>query len=136
MGIKTSKSDLLNNIHTMDDFGLPEEILRYSHYNYNLLLAYGFEFDIVRLYMSGNRKYELGERFYELNDLYSNPILKLHGSLNWVKFSNTPISVVHPNLNQDYVGKHIISEEYWNLYFASDLKGWIVSPNIITSHIV
>lgn len=68
---------------------LPDEEVAYSHLNWNLPLGYGVKFDEVQLQRSGLRIFVSGERFYShpKNKLYDNPILKLHGSINWFTYS-------------------------------------------------
>jgi hypothetical protein len=58
----------------------------YGRPSYELPLAYGFHFDGVQLQRSALSRYVTGEKFYALNGqpLYERPLLKLHGSLNWL----------------------------------------------------
>ncbi|KKN05371.1 hypothetical protein LCGC14_1088020 [marine sediment metagenome] len=132
-GLNVSIPESFSNVHNLDDFNLPDDIIRYSHYKYNIPLAYGFKFDIVRIFMAGNRKYEFGERFYDFHELYTNPIIKLHGSLNWSKIRQIPTDrITLQALNKEFIGNLIISNEYWDPNFNNDFKGWIVTPHIIT----
>lgn len=132
-GLNVSIPDSFKNLQNLDDFNLPDDIIRYSHHKYNIPLAYGFKSDIVRIFMAGNRKYESGERFYDFHELYANPIIKLHGSLNWLKVRQFPVDrITLRALNKQYIGNLIISNEYWNIDFYNDFKGWAVRPYIIT----
>ncbi len=132
-GVNAEIPDSFNNLHNLDDYNLPDDIIRYSHFKYNIPLAYGFKFDIVRIFMAGNRKYESGERFYDFHELYTNPIIKLHGSLNWSKISQFPVNriTLQAPTNQ-YAGNLIISNEFWDTSFSNDFKGYPVTPNIVT----
>ena len=69
-----------------------DDELAYSHYKWNMPLAYGFQFSEVELRQAGLPRYVAGDRFYSHpgNVLYEAPLLKLHGSLNWFRF--LPIS--------------------------------------------
>lgn len=132
-GLNDSIPNLFNNLPNLDDYNLPEDIIRYSHYRYNVPLAYGFKFDIVRIHMAGTRKYEFGERFYDFHELYTNPIIKLHGSLNWSRVGQFPVDRTSlRELDKQYIGNLIISDEYWNTNFYNEFKGWVVTPDIIT----
>ncbi len=132
-GLNDSIPDSFNKLHNLDDFNLPDDIIRCSHYKYNIPLAYGFKSDIVRIHLAGNRKYESGEKFYDFHELYANPIIKLHGSLNWSKVSQFSVDrSMFRASNEQYIGNLIISNEYWNTKFYSDFKGWAIKPYIIT----
>ncbi len=132
-GVNENRPDSLHNLHNLDDYNLPEEIIRCSHYKYNIPLAYGFKFDNVHIHIAGNRKYESGERFYNFHELYTNPIIKLHGSLNWSKVLQFPVDRISlRELDDQYIGNLNISNEYWNIEFYNYFKGWMVMPNIIT----
>lgn len=62
--------------------------LTFSHYNWNRALCYGIRFDEVVPFRAGISKSISGETFYNHpdNQLYPNPILKLHGSINWYRY--------------------------------------------------
>lgn len=132
-GVRPNVPASFNNVQDFEDFHLPDDILRYSHFNYNIPLAYAFKSDIVRIYMAGVRKYESGERFYSLLELYDKKILKLHGSLNWVRIIKNPVErSSFLQLDQQDVGKLIISDEYWDLNNVNEFRGWKIVPHIIT----
>ena len=63
-----------------------------SHFAWNRPRAYGVEFDYVQLHRAGTPDIVEGKRFYQNNPLYSPPLLKLHGSLNWFVYSGTMIA--------------------------------------------
>jgi hypothetical protein len=71
--------------HPIAGDDLPDEVIRYSRSHWNPALGYGFRFGDVSLDQGGNVRYVSGKRFYgiEGHDLYKNPVLKLHGSVNW-----------------------------------------------------
>jgi len=67
------------------------EIIQNSEWNWNRPLGYGIEFDKVMLYDGSEgpakEKFFSGQEFYSHNKLYDWNLLKLHGSLNWWKFT-------------------------------------------------
>lgn len=65
-----------------------DEELPFRHHNWNRPLGYAFKFSEVELQRPGVATYVRGERFYghPENQLYSWPVLKLHGSLNWFRY--------------------------------------------------
>ena len=66
---------------------VPDDKLSYSEHKWNRALAYGVLFDEVELQQTGTLLEPVPrERFYRHpdNSLYDPPILKLHGSLNWL----------------------------------------------------
>ncbi len=68
---------------------MTDEDIAYSQFNWNAPLGYGIEFDEVQLQRPGRPIMVPGKGFYShpSNNLYENPILKLHGSLNWFTYS-------------------------------------------------
>ena len=54
-------------------------------------MAYGLKFDYIQLPRKGRRCFVEGTKFYSYgeNQLYSEPLLKLHGSLNWFRYLPT-----------------------------------------------
>jgi hypothetical protein len=118
-----------------------DEELAYSHFNWNRPLGYGVTFDEVQLRRAGLPAYVEGDRFYSHpeNKLYSWPILKLHGSLNWFRY--LPIRK-YPTLTNEQISPKLgekaseiilvdASHKWW---FAEppDLDGWIIDPIIVT----
>lgn len=119
-----------------------DEELAYSHFNWNRPLGYGLIFDEVQLHRAGLSTYVEGKRFYShcQNKLYSWPILKLHGSLNWFRYlpirkypifseDNTEISKFTKKANEI-----ILVDAKFRWWFAEppDLDGWIIDPLVIT----
>lgn len=68
---------------------ISDEEVAFSKYKWNRPLAYGVQFDEVLLHQDRVPAFVSGKRFYShpSNDLYRNPFLKLHGSLNWFALS-------------------------------------------------
>jgi len=66
---------------------MSDDVIAYSHFRWNRPRGYGFKFDFVELHQAGPGRTVEGKRFYShpKNGLYSWPILKLHGSLNWFR---------------------------------------------------
>ncbi len=120
---------------------LSDELVSYSHYKWNKPLGYGFKFDEIQLQQAGIPKFVKGKRFYDIpnNELYCKPLLKLHGSLNWSKYSQPPtrrfpdfFEKKNPKLGKK-ASEIILKNAYWFLNFPSqDHNGWIVEPVIIT----
>jgi hypothetical protein len=78
---------------------VPDDKLSYSEHNWNRALAYGVRFDEVELQQTGTVLEPVpGERFYghSGNSLYDPPILKLHGSLNWLRHTSRRVFLDHP----------------------------------------
>jgi hypothetical protein len=112
-------------------------MVTYSRHNWNRPLGYGFKFDEIPLQQVGVPKYVEGARFYTLreNQLYTKPLLKLHGSLNWFRYyirtSPSLPEESEPRLN----GKEneiILNDGHWWLAKPPDHKGWLLDPVIIT----
>ena len=115
-----------------------DEELGYSHHNWNRPLGYGITFNEVQLHRAGLSTYVEGNRFYSYpqNKLYSWPILKLHGSLNWFRY--LPIRK-HPSIpSNEHIqlgekeNKIILVRGNWWFAEPPDLDGWIIDPIIIT----
>jgi hypothetical protein len=115
-----------------------DEDLGYSHYNWNRPLGYGFTFNEVQLQRAGLRTYVEGNRFYShyQNKLYSWPILKLHGSLNWFRYLPIRKYPVFPNTKPQQLGEKenqiILVKGVWWFAEPPALDGWIIDPIIIT----
>ncbi len=132
-GIRMPIPDIFKDAHKMADYNLPEELLKYSHFNYNIPVSYGVKFDIVGLHMAGPTKFEYKDKFYNINELYPNSILKLHGSLNWSKIRMRPIQGKRINeLDESLIGKIILSKNYWVSNLDQHFNNWIIKPYIIT----
>ena len=67
------------------------QVITNSEWNWNRPLAYGIKFDDVMLYDNASgpsrEKFFDGHEFYSHNKVYGWNILKLHGSLNWWRFT-------------------------------------------------
>lgn len=119
-----------------EDIG--DELLSYSHCNWNLPLVYGIKFDEVQLQQAGISKYVEGTRFYghPENKLYDWTILKLHGSLNW--FHYLPIRKYpafdskDKELSEEKLKEIILVNGHWWFNEPPDLRGWLINPLIIT----
>jgi len=94
-----------------------DKLLSYHSYNWNPKLAYGIKFDEVDLHIFGNEPVS-GKDFYDYseNQLYTWPILKLHGSINWFRY--LPESIL-----DDYVRKQIGREN------ESPREGFVLMNN-------
>jgi hypothetical protein len=82
---------------------VPDEKLSYSSHNWNRALAYSVRFDEVELQQTGTLLEPVpGERFYGHpgNSLYDPPILKLHGSLNWLTHTSRPAFPEYPESHE------------------------------------
>lgn len=118
---------------------LPDELLVYSHCNWNRPLAYGFKFDEIQLQQAGISKFATGSRFYSIpqNQLYPKPLLKLHGSLNWFRylpFRSFPVlpGEPEPKLNDKKRYGIILKRGTWWFGRPPDHEGWFIEPMIIT----
>lgn len=116
---------------------ISDDVIAYSHFRWNRPRGYGFEFDFVELQQAGPSQTVEGKRFYSHpnNGLYSWPILKLHGSLNW--FRNLGFKLWEAKQGAPSSGK--IKEEiilqkslprFFEPTFARDLS--LLAPIIIT----
>jgi len=80
------------------------KIIKNSEWNWNRPLGYGIEFDKIMLYDGSEgpakEKFFLKDEFYLHNIIYDWNVLKLHGSLNWWKFTrHSP----NPFLSEDEI---------------------------------
>lgn len=79
-----------NLLESLGDSGslISDDAIAYSHFRWNRPRGYGFKFDFVELHQAGPGQTVEGKRSYShpKNSLYSWPILKLHGSLNWFRY--------------------------------------------------
>jgi hypothetical protein len=74
-----------------------------------------------------------GREFYRKNELYSPPLLKLHGSLNWSIYSGTMIVEGADTLrNADREGKIIIHQHNYNSTLPPHDNLEYLAPLIIT----
>jgi len=117
-----------------DDGELPDDLLAYSHCNWNAPLGYGFRFDEIQLQQAGVSKYVDGHRFYShpKNTMYDWQILKLHGSLNWFHYLQPINPAFEKDLPPDRRNDVILMGGYWHLGIPPLLGTWFVDPLIIT----
>jgi hypothetical protein len=117
-----------------EDGELPDDILAYSHCNWNPPLGYGFKFDEIQLQQAGVSRYVDGHRFYShpKNTIYDWKILKLHGSLNWFHY----LQPMHPALGEylplDKRNNIVLMGGHWHFGMPPIMNGWFVDPLIIT----
>ena len=117
---------------------LSDELLAYSHCNWNKPLGYGFPFNLVQLQQAGISRFVSGRRFYSnpQNRLYTKPLLKLHGSLNWFRYLPIRSRPTFPGEEEtEFVEKGsqiILNEATWWFARPPELNGWLIDPIIIT----
>lgn len=113
---------------------ITEEEIRYSHFNWNRPLSYGVKFDEVRLQRAGIPTYVGGDTFYQAHPdgLYNAKILKLHGSINWFKYSGVRKHSFGIKGKASNEGKTLLSQERWDFNEPAEKDGEIIEPMIIT----
>jgi hypothetical protein len=100
-------------------------------------LGYGFKFDELELQQASIREFVKGDSFYSVlqNKLYSKPLLKLHGSLNWFRYLPMRSFPSFPNEEQPKLGERasyvILYRGTW-WFGRPDCDGWLIDPVIIT----
>lgn len=115
---------------------VPDGELPYSHFTWNRTLSYGVKFDEVQLQRAGVSTFVSGDRFYSHKDnkLFSPPLLKLHGSLNWFVYTGIikyPVFETNSKADQKK-GKTVLYRGHWWLNEAPDLNNIILHPIILT----
>lgn len=117
---------------------IPREELANSNYNWNKPLGYGIQFDYIQLQQPGIH-YVKGSDFYShtQDKLYTWPILKLHGSLNWFRYLPlrkypTYLDAGVVPLSNDKKNEVILAERRWWFDKPPDLNGLYIDPIIIT----
>ncbi len=113
---------------------IPNELITYSHFNWNRPLSYGIKFNKVQLYQSGTPIYIDRNKFYNIPDnaLYEWKILKLHGSLNWFKVLPIYKYSTPKNKDQKLINQIVLINGFWWINEPPDLNGWMLDPLIIT----
>ena len=104
-----------------------EEVISYSSHEWDERLAYGTEFDDVRLDIDGLKMDNLvhKEKFYSNGrDLYSSCILKLHGSLNWLRYLGKIVNVVGAGIDQSDKSKNIALDYYRPVAIPTTHNTW------------
>lgn len=115
-----------------------DEELSYSHCKWNRALAYGIRFDEVQLQRPGFPIFVDRTRFYGHadNTLYSWPLLKLHGSLNWFRYLQVRRHAVPyediPKFPQEKRGAVVLTNEKWWFTQPPERDGWLLDPLLIT----
>ena len=118
---------------------LTEEIITYSHFNWNRPLFYGINFDQIQLHKAGLRKIINGKNFYKTpgNEISDWNILKLHGSLNWFRF--LPIRSYPSQHGEDVKLSTnelkeilLLQNEWLGTFNLPELNGWFLKPVLIT----
>jgi hypothetical protein len=116
-----------------DSYTVPEDELSYSRYNWNRARCYGFKFDEVQLDQGDLSPIEDGSRFFghKSNELYRWRILKVHGSLNWSKYSRDDR---RPKPDSAFRKEEAVFllQPRWDLAQRRQHKGRFIDPVIIT----
>lgn len=139
-GVNSSIPKSFREYKPFEEGEVPDDMLIYSHSNWNTPLGYGFRFDEVQLQQAGVSKFVKGSRFYSLpqNQLYSKPLLKLHGSLNWFRYLPVRSSPVPLKLEPDvddlhsFLSQIILKRGSWWFNRPPDHSGLFIEPIIIT----
>jgi len=143
-GVNPSVPKSFMHYEPFEEKELPDEILVYSHCNWNRPLGYGFKFDEIQLQQAGVSKFVRRSRFYSLpqNQLYPKPLLKLHGSLNWFRYTHPPIRTLpvfpgetEQKLPSEKESDIILKNETWWWVNPPDHNGWFILPVIITPNL-
>jgi hypothetical protein len=103
--------------------------------NWNRPLGYGVKFDQVQLHRAGTPAFASGKRFYAhpSNQLYSPPLLKLHGSINWFIYTEVKkLSFIENVVVGEKKGQTLLFRGNWWFNNPPDLNGIIIYPVIIT----
>ena len=102
--------------------------------NWNRPLGYGVKFDEVQLHRAGTYAFAAGDRFYShpANNLYSPPLLKLHGSINWFVYSGISKYPFGNDVAAGKEGQNIALQGLLVVQRAPDLNGNIIEPIVIT----
>jgi hypothetical protein len=117
---------------------VPDEIVAYSHFNWNRPLGYGITFDEVQLHQAGVGTYVDGKRFYSHpeNKLYEWQLLKLHGSLNWFRYLPIRRFPTLPDETAPTLGEKeddiLLIRGHWWFGEPPEHSGWYIDPIIIT----
>jgi len=128
----------MNKIMIKDKKEIPDELVKYSHYNWNRPLGYGFKFDEIQLQQAGPSIFINGNRFYSYaeNQLYKIPLLKLHGSLNWFRYLPLRMIPNFPGEPEPELGERkkniLLKRGNWWFGRPPFHEGWLLDPLIIT----
>lgn len=123
----------------LNKIDVSDEELPYSHYMWNKPLGYGIYFDEIQLQRAGLGTYVRGEKFYShpQNKLYSWPIIKLHGSLDWFQYLRFEDEGVmkypfRPIDSEKNLEDMVLLNRQWWFTEPPDLDGYLLDPLIIT----
>jgi hypothetical protein len=138
-GLRTGTPPIQDMIKSQTTGAEPtQEELAFSHHNWNRPLGYGFAFDKVKLYRAGLTTFVEGRKFYShpSNKLIEPPILKLHGSLNWFRYTKVrEYGFLREGesyeLSNEQTNSIILNEGNWWLARRPSLNGWLIDPVII-----
>lgn len=113
----------------------PVEDVEIRHHRSNWLpsLAYGVEFDEVELDRAGCPRIVEGGRFYSFkeNNLYASKILKLHGSINWFRYTGVKVNPYIENFKSKK-GRVLCS----SLYGSHDVLSSSIDGEIVESILI
>lgn len=113
---------------------LSDELLVYSHSKWNRRLGYGYKFDEIQFQQAGVTRFVKGTRFYSYkeNQIYTHPILKLYGSINWFRYVPILSSSRSLKLKPELEANIILKNGTWWFEMAPEHNGWLLDPIIIT----
>lgn len=75
-GVNPSVPESFRDYDPSEKRELPDELVVYSHCNWNRPLAYGFKFDEIQLQQAGVSKFARGSRFYSSKSALSKTVTK------------------------------------------------------------
>ncbi|TFH00412.1 MAG: hypothetical protein E4H14_19670 [Candidatus Thorarchaeota archaeon] len=117
----------------------PDELLSSSFNRWKRPLGYGILFNEVKLPHVGPAIIQDGKRYYDLpsNKLYTWPILKLHGSINWFRYLPIRSMPTFPGEDEpifsDEISKRtLLIEGSWWFTEPPRHNGWYLDPVMIT----
>jgi hypothetical protein len=107
--------------------------ITHSHHNWNRALCYGITFDEVEPFRAGIAEPIRGGAFYShpSNALYESPILKLHGSVNWLRY--VPARVLPSfRIEEDPPTGSILQIRPRVMPFGNQRNGWLTERELVT----
>jgi len=131
--------DFMKGSMNDDDKEIPDEVLAASHCRWADPLGYGIRFDEVTLPIAGVPIRVDGKRYYSIpsNELYDWPVLKLHGSINWFRYTQvrdrpTMPGEEPPKFKKEMKDKMILDRGKWWFTTPPSRNGWYLDSVIIT----
>lgn len=121
-----------------DDFEVPDEWLAYSRFRFNYALAYGIQFDHVRLRVAGGAPKVDAAKYYghERNSLYTmRRVLKLHGSVNWFESAGEWMFLDEYKTSEP---QGLILGDIHEMFFLDNVQTWDrwrIEPVVITPQV-